>query len=614
MPKKEEPMQKDIRIAMICFAVLFNTNNTCMHRRKKHINAKKIAKTLSIKRVVGTPTKKAPLFPQINQGTQKLNTRPTFYTPRTPKRRYKKQPKLRRIQSTHNAKNIEFPVIRRGVLEVRGESPLKKDPPPQKRSTKKKICKQKRYCLIKKMQAIRKCKAVRKKPPTFVEIKSKPSSPTDNLSEMPRIDFLRKSQIPQMPDIQAKKKRTSPDLLSPNTPPTDIPITESSKELLSDRTDSETSSELEESRETSPITPTREPIDQDPLAKKYAIATPRPEPQELLDSQGSTPQARSADITPRFIRMRRISTKSRLFHSDIDFSILSNALKRRKKKKGHELLARREKLSVLSRKNKKVPHKLVPATDKKIFEVMGAVIVYDLRGFTNFASHCTNDEIPARLIMNIYQFADNVVYEWDGEIISRTGDGFVAIFPRKRSEPGKQGIKKALKRAFKCSAVLVYKTTMLLEKIKLKYKPKRCAVGIEVGPTPLFRNERFNELAGISAVSSTINHAQRCESHSKRLLHEVREYRPIVMKEALFNLISDNEGLQRVFREKGWYNQRKGKYYKQLMNEAGIPPGTFACACPIKNIIRFYKENKVKLRNKKRTLMSTIQDLLNQPK
>ena len=325
-----------------------------------------------------------------------------------------------------------------------------------------------------------------------------------------------------------------------------------------------------------------------------------------------TGQKNYSPNTPRFIRMRRCSTKTRLHKSDIDFSILSNVIFRRKKTPRAKFVTKKATTPRVRRK-RGILRELVPATDKKIFEIMGAIIVYDLRDFTRFCTSCKNDEIPARLIMNIYEFADKVVYRWDGEILSRTGDGFVAIFPRKKSERGKRSIINVLKKALKCSIVLVRKTGKLLKKIEVQNKPKRCGIGIEVGPTQFFKNGKFSALARVSAVSSTINHAQRCDAHSKKLFRTGGGYRPIAMKERLFNLLSDEENLQKIFLKKDWSAASKRNYYKQLMSEPGIPEGTFACACPIERIIHFYKKNRVALRRKRRELRSNLRDLLDRP-
>ena len=332
------------------------------------------------------------------------------------------------------------------------------------------------------------------------------------------------------------------------------------------------------------------------LAKRYMTSPrpgfPRAESSELSKKENAPPE------TPRFVRLRKCSTRARLYDSDIDFVMLANDIARKKVRK---------KKSPRKRRGRKYPEK----PTARIFAIMGAIIVYDLRGFTYFCNICKkrrNEEAPARLMMNIYTFADKFVYKWDGEVISRTGDGFVAIFPRTKTQ---NGFVSVLKKAFQCSLELTRKTDKLLKKLQLPAKPERCGIGIDVGPTLFFKNNRFKNLTPISAVSSTINNAQRCDAHSKKLFQELKEYRPIAMKKAIFNILKNKKRLQRIFREKDTYNKTVGRYLIRHMNEMGIPAGTQARTCPFENIIRFYKRNRRMFQKRQRKLTCNLKDLFN---
>jgi len=245
-------------------------------------------------------------------------------------------------------------------------------------------------------------------------------------------------------------------------------------------------------------------------------------------------------------------------------------------------------------------------TKKKIiYGIRGTIILYDLRGFTYFCNQNKDITIPAKFMGNLFKEVDEIVYKWDGEIISRTGDGFVALFPKLKSE---FSYKKSLNRAYQSSIELGCITDAFLKNQNIKNSPKKFGIGIEVGITPIIKNKKFSKLTSISPVARSINNAQRYEQHSKELLQKWKDFKPITLPERLYKLLPKK--MQKIFKTKMWYLKDNKDYYKQKLNQQGITETIFVCSAPFERIKTFYKENSQIFLYKKRTIKSRLDEIL----
>jgi len=266
---------------------------------------------------------------------------------------------------------------------------------------------------------------------------------------------------------------------------------------------------------------------------------------------------------------------------------------------------KRKKIKYLQNRST-IDFKIYEGTKRRaIYGIMGVVLLFDLRGFTYFCNKTKNLILPINFMANLSEKLDEIIYKWDGEVISRTGDGFVALFPKTKQE---SNYKKCLDRAYKSSIELAYKTDKFLQKQNLAHAPKKFGMGIEIGTTLIFKNKRFSKLTPISCVASTINNTQRYEQHSKELLRKWKDYKPTVMPERLYMQLPKK--MQKTFKTKNWYLKGQREYYKQPFSQKGITEKMFVCSAPFEKIKEFYKKNIHIFKKKKRKFTSHLHEIL----
>lgn len=226
--------------------------------------------------------------------------------------------------------------------------------------------------------------------------------------------------------------------------------------------------------------------------------------------------------------------------------------------------------------------------------VNGISLMFDLRGFTAFCNDCDRKEIswaPAVFTKLLFNKLSAVVKKREGHIISITGDGFLAVFPKKRRD---KKYAKVSAQAMLCSLEIINEVKKFrcelvgnTSHVKLIVDgPKRCGIGLQIGPNHFFNIKRHDSRVFdmVSDVSNTVNVSQRYENFSKTITKDLGVYMPLVIPAKIFTLLPKH--LKKIFTQ------------HRLVKLRGVEEPVILHAGPFSKIKHFYFKNP-KIFNKK---------------
>ncbi|MBU1007864.1 adenylate/guanylate cyclase domain-containing protein [Candidatus Dependentiae bacterium] len=256
------------------------------------------------------------------------------------------------------------------------------------------------------------------------------------------------------------------------------------------------------------------------------------------------------------------------------------------KKQKHEIMQ-----GEFFKRNRSIDFDVNPVFD--LATVNGISMMFDLRGFTKFCGELEQAGMswaPAVFIKELLGMLSCVVKSWRGTVVSVTGDGFLAVFPKKKGED----YTRAVKLAVLCAIEVIYAVSHFRCKIRgvTIDGPRKCGIGLQMGPNYFFNIERHDSQVFdiISDVSNTVNISQRYENYSKTISKNMQKYMPLVVPVEILNLLT--EDLKDLFRQS---SPECGSFVRQEISFRGVKEPVIVYSGYFKKIENFYSSNKEKL-------------------
>ena len=259
----------------------------------------------------------------------------------------------------------------------------------------------------------------------------------------------------------------------------------------------------------------------------------------------------------------------------------------------------------------------------ELISIRGVSMVFDIRNFT-FFSNSNKSKIAAKFIKKLNKVLSLIVSKWDGIIVSKPGDGFVALFPKEKNKKYKEIFIKA----FLCSIEIIcqfHENNKIItneieheEEIIVKNYPHMCGIGLEKGIVNISIDDNQDSLTPVVAIGKSINNAQRYESHSKEIKRNWAEYAPIIISKLSYEYFNYKTGdlsylhigksLKNIFLKKYGHIAEK-KPLARRPSLKGMLKKIIIYGASFDNVKNFYKNNRSLFNNKSPQLFLNINDL-----